>query len=139
MKANKTKVIQTFTIEVGNVHRYVPQRGANQHDWTFFVRPSRTGIIKEVHVHLHPSFRPTHIVCREAPFEVSRVGWGVFEIVAEVIFKPGYWLVVNGAQDILSEPDRATRGRVTLTWMLDFQGSAGQGSMRRYDLRIESR
>jgi hypothetical protein len=42
--------VETLTLYIGNEHRMVlPQGGdANRHEWTFFVRPSRTDIIEEV-------------------------------------------------------------------------------------------
>src|SRR6266536_4843846 len=44
--------IETLTLYIGNRHRLVmPQGGSsNWHEWTFFVRPSRTDIIEEVQI-----------------------------------------------------------------------------------------
>lgn len=44
--------MQTLTVYIGNKHRIVtPQGGSsNRHEWTFFVKPSRTDIIEEVHM-----------------------------------------------------------------------------------------
>lgn len=44
--------VQTLTLYIGNEHRLVEPEGesANMHDWTFFVRPSRTDIIEEIQI-----------------------------------------------------------------------------------------
>lgn len=72
--------IQTITVHIGNRHTQVPPREGeldeNQHEWNFFVKPSRTDIIKEVHIHLHPTFRQNHIIRTRAPYAISRLGWG---------------------------------------------------------------
>lgn len=44
--------IQTLTVYVGNRHRRVEAENPNKHEWTFFVRPSRTDIIEEVQIQL---------------------------------------------------------------------------------------
>ena len=36
--------------------------------------------IKSVTYHLHPTFRPNKIKVTEAPFLLSRLGWGYFEV-----------------------------------------------------------
>lgn len=63
-------------ILIGNKHRLCRSpEGPNQHDWTFFVRISRRDLVKEVHINLHPTFRPPRLVLRNPPFEVRRLGW----------------------------------------------------------------
>lgn len=43
--------IQTITVYIGNRHTLVRDaEDANVHEWTFFVRPSRTDIIEEVQI-----------------------------------------------------------------------------------------
>jgi len=83
------KLIEEMTlhvqISVGNLHQAVPTQGQNSHKWTFFLLP-HDGIvdlkkyIKDVTVHLHPTFNPSKIVLSEEPFMFSRVGWGVFAL-----------------------------------------------------------
>ena len=53
--------METLTLYIGNSHRLVEPLGGsgNQHDWTFFVRPSRTDIIEEVHILLASILRST--------------------------------------------------------------------------------
>lgn len=44
--------IETLTIDIGNEHRLVRayDESKNNHDWRFFLRPSRTDIIQEVQI-----------------------------------------------------------------------------------------
>lgn len=48
--------------------------------------------IKQVTYHLHPTFKPNKIVVKEAPFLLSRVGWGYFDIDMELEFQPAMGL-----------------------------------------------
>ena len=48
----------------------------------------KTGkFIKSVTYHLHPTFKPSVIKVAEAPFILSRIGWGYFEVHMEIVFK----------------------------------------------------
>lgn len=40
--------VQTLTVYVGNRHKMVESEDANQHEWAFFVKLSRTDIVEEV-------------------------------------------------------------------------------------------
>jgi hypothetical protein len=130
--------LQTLTVYIGNRHTLVPSRAndlaQNQHEWTFFVRPSRTDIIEAVHIHLHPTFRDNHIVKRRAPYEISRLGWGHFVIAASVVLKAGYSWVSEDAFD--SPEDGHGKGALQLEWTLDFEGFGGKGSMGRSRLKV---
>lgn len=132
-------VVQTITVYIGNRHKAVPTRAGdpaqNTHDWTFFVRPSRTDIIEEVHIDLHPTFRQNHVVRQRPPYAIARLGWGVFQITASVILKPGYAWV---SDDALDTPDGAVKGMLPLAWMLDFDGFDGKGSMARCRLKVKN-
>ena len=44
--------------------------------------------IKSVTYHLHPTFKPSVIKVTEAPFLLSRVGWGWFDIPMDIEFQP---------------------------------------------------
>lgn len=130
--------IHTMTVYIGNRHkRIAPEADSphNEHEWTFFVRPSRTDIIEEVHIFLHPTFRQNRIVRQRPPYQISRLGWGVFMITASVILKAGYSWVSDDAQD---SPDGATKGILPLEWMLDFEGFGGKGSMGRCRLKVKN-
>ena len=129
--------IQTLTLSIGNRHRLIApaSENGNKHEWTFFVRPSRTGIVEEVHIHLHPTFRPPRIIRTRPPYEIRRVGWGYFTIVAYVMLKPGYSWVSEDAED---SPDGAEKGMLGLEWTLDFAGFGGKGSMGRLKLKVRN-
>jgi transcription initiation factor IIF auxiliary subunit len=63
-------------------------------------------------------------VKRNAPYEVTRVGWGEFEVVAKVVLKHG-WQWVHG--------DAQLEGRksvLAVEWMLSFEGMGAEGSGR---------
>eukprot|EP01060_Flectonema_neradi_P017844 TRINITY_DN246_c0_g1_i1.p1 TRINITY_DN246_c0_g1~~TRINITY_DN246_c0_g1_i1.p1 ORF type:complete len:490 (+),score=115.71 TRINITY_DN246_c0_g1_i1:60-1472(+) len=47
------------------------------------------GDIRSVTYHLHPTFSPSSITVTEAPFEISRVGWGTFTIKVDVLNRAG--------------------------------------------------
>ncbi len=42
--------------------------------------------IKSVTYHLHPTFNPNKIKVEQAPFLLSRIGWGYFEVTMDVEF-----------------------------------------------------
>ena len=127
--------IQTLTLSIGNRHHLVPNESANTHEWTFFVRPSRTDIIEEVHIHLHPTFRPSRIIRTRPPYEIRRLGWGFFTVVAYVILKAGYnWV----SEDAENSPDGAEKGMLGLEWVLDFDRFGGRGSMGRLKLKVKN-
>lgn len=129
--------VQPMTIYIGNRHelKQPPDDSQNQHQWTFFIKPSRTDIIEEIHVWLHESFRPNHIVRARSPYEIRRVGWGVFTVVAGVMLKPGYSWISSDAED---SPDGANRGMLRLDWMLDFSSFDGTGAMALRKLKVKN-
>ena len=43
-------------------------------------------IIKSVTFNLHPTFNPPSVKVSEPPFQISRIGWGVFEIEIKIEF-----------------------------------------------------
>ena len=72
----------------------------NSHRWCMFVslngNPEETQrYIKSVTYHLHPTFKPNKIKVSEAPFLLSRVGWGYFEIEMDIEFQPSTGLGVK--------------------------------------------
>ena len=83
----------------GNTHEEVknpkPSRSNSQHKnthrWAMFVTlndsPEETSkYIKKVVYHLHPTFKPSVITVSEAPFLLSRLGWGYFDVEMEIHF-----------------------------------------------------
>lgn len=129
--------VQTLVLHIGNRHvlKGLPGEDGNIHEWTFFVRPSRVDIIEEVHIHLHPTFRPRTVIRTRSPYEVRRTEWGYFTIVASVILKAGYSWMSDDAED---SPDGAERGMLGLEWPLDFARFDGRGSMGRLRLKVKN-
>ena len=90
---NKKKII------IGNTHERVTTRTSNQHKWRFYVQiiddtlghggkeVSPSKFIEKLEVFLHPSFTPSHIVLTKEPFEITRLGWGMFNINGKIHFK----------------------------------------------------
>ena len=80
--------------------------------------------IKSVTYHLHPTFRPSKIKVTEAPFLLSRLGWGYFNVDFDVEFQDWtklgtvsmeHMLSFNNkghTQSILLEVDMADEGTV---------------------------
>jgi hypothetical protein len=76
----------------GNEHKLkAHSNGEMWHKWTLFVRmdndDNTSKYIDQVVVRLHPTFHPSTITLTEPPFEVSRLGWGVFLIRLTIKFK----------------------------------------------------
>ncbi|KAK3072719.1 hypothetical protein LTR53_006301 [Teratosphaeriaceae sp. CCFEE 6253] len=129
--------IQTINVYIGNHHELVSSAddSFNRHQWTFFVKPSRTDIIEEVQILLHPTFRPSRIIRSRAPYEIRRLGWGTFTISAAVILRAGYSWVSSDAEP---SPDGVEDGMLRLEWTLDFERFGGKGSMGRCRLKIKN-
>ncbi|KAG9638566.1 hypothetical protein KCU95_g6071, partial [Aureobasidium melanogenum] len=130
--------IETLTLCIGNSHKLIspaPESSHNMHQWTFFVRPSRTDIISSVEIQLHPTFRPPHIHLSQPPFEIRRKGWGYFVITTHVILKRGWSWVSEDAIEVPFRGDGA-KGKLPLDWTLDFDGFEGKGSMGRCRLKV---
>jgi hypothetical protein len=73
-------------LTVGNTHDVTPDGG---HSWTLYCCPSEPTLVKAVTVVLHPSFEPSRIFIQSAPFELTRVGWGTFDIRLEIKLADG--------------------------------------------------
>ena len=43
--------------------------------------------IESVTYHLHPTFHPKDITLNQFPFLISRIGWGYFNILIDIVFK----------------------------------------------------
>ena len=87
---------QTMTIRkkiyIGNQHAFVNDRNdQNVHKWTLFVRMDDNENIREyiesVEVKLHPTFKPSRLLMKDPPFELTRYGWGYFTIGIKITFK----------------------------------------------------
>ena len=78
--------------EVKNAKKDSSGQYTNSHRWCMFVSlnssPEETQkYIKSVTYHLHPTFRQNKIKLTEAPFLLSRVGWGTFGIKIDIEFQ----------------------------------------------------
>ena len=58
--------------------------------------------VEHVEFELHPDFVPATVVVREPPFQITREGWGTFDVGVKIYF-------TDGTQK-------------TLSWQLSFQG-----------------
>lgn len=82
------------TLLIGNTRRRI--EGSDNVRWKAFVKPVVGGdpdapvdnIISSVQFDLHPTFSPSSIVINEPPFEVTRTGWGTFDIDVTVQYSP---------------------------------------------------
>jgi transcription initiation factor IIF auxiliary subunit len=79
----------------GNTHQLVenPKKSrtggeaSNKHKWCMFVKTNgeeEKNYIRKVEFGMHPTFGCTEIEVKSAPFEISRIGWGTFDIPVKV-------------------------------------------------------
>ncbi|CAK8698183.1 unnamed protein product [Clavelina lepadiformis] len=84
-------------VVVGNISKYIPpdKREGNDrstHKWMVYVRggedePRIDHFVRKVWFFLHPSYRPNDLVeVTEAPFHLTRRGWGEFPIRVQLHF-----------------------------------------------------
>ena len=112
----------------GNTHEEVKNPKAaksgqpgtkNSHRWCMFVslngNPEETAkYIKSVTYHLHPTFKPNKIRVDEAPFLLSRVGWGYFEITMDIEFQPDTGLGTKQMAHMLEFSDKGKTQSILL-------------------------
>ena len=79
--------------------------------------------IKSVTYHLHPTFKPNKIKVSEAPFLLSRVGWGYFEIEMDIEFQPSTGLGVKQLCHMLDFNDKGNTQSILLEVSDDGTGS----------------
>lgn len=120
-----------ITITIGNWHELVQE---HHHRWSFFVKPSRTDIIEEVHMHLHESFPRPHKILKKPPYMIHGKGWGYFTITVNVILKPGFaWVSTNAEKGLDGAPDSLLR----LWWTVDFESYKGRGSQGKCRVKVK--
>jgi len=66
-------------VVVGNTHQLTDD--CRRHRWKLYVKGRA---LKQVEVFLHPTFKDNHRVITAAPFEVSAIGWGSFEVALKL-------------------------------------------------------
>ena len=79
---------EVLQLVVGNTHK----EEGEHHRWNCFVRSGekhKKEKIKSVSFRLHPTFSPRDVLVEKAPFEIERVGWGVFNIEIQVTLTNG--------------------------------------------------
>merc|ERR1712226_979627 len=60
--------------------------------WTMYIeclldKKFTKNFIEKVEYKLHETFKPNNIICDKYPFEISRIGWGYFDIPIKIYFK----------------------------------------------------
>lgn len=138
-QSERFPLIENLTLDIGNTHRTTHVTAPemihrNRHDWTFFLRPSKPDLVAEVKVTLHGSFKEPIVILTNPPFEVRKFGWGMFNIHADVVLKPGYKFLHAEANQ-----DDKSRSTLELTWMLEFDGDGGKGWMKVAVERVKSK
>lgn len=83
-----------YEILIGNEHEKIDSETKNSHRWTVFVRASDPNfnlkdIVEKVDFELHPTFFPARVAVFESPFQVERIGWGIFTVPVKICFKNG--------------------------------------------------
>lgn len=81
---NERKNIIKKRLVIGNTHQLLScDYHHKQHEWTLFVKfdnddqdPNEIGeYVKQVKIHLHPTFSPSQIILDQPPFRLTRIGW----------------------------------------------------------------
>lgn len=133
------------TVQVGNLYRLLPDdeaaaRAANGehygrieeppigcprvHEWTVAVRfnkPEDEALVQKVVFELHETFRDPIVEVQQPPFQLTRLGWGTFEVMITLHMKDGRELKV----DHMLSFDQAETFRPVL---LPLTGSASWGA-----------
>ena len=80
----------------GNKHKTIPATGyeENNHEWIGFVEFTEPELskrfISKVEFKLHPTFHPPKVTVNKFPFQIKRIGWGIFEI--KIIITWRHWM-----------------------------------------------
>lgn len=91
-----TKIIDNKTVEkiiivkdkiltIGNTHLKIDE---DVHKWCCYVK-SNNDDIEKVKFILHPTFKDNIITVSKSPFQIEKVGWGIFDIQLKITFKDG--------------------------------------------------
>ncbi len=68
------------------------QETDNIHKWSLQLAPNAEKVVSEVTYKLHPTFRDPIVKCTKFPFQLSRIGWGTFEIGVSILLNTGQTL-----------------------------------------------
>uniref|UniRef100_A0A7S4LN03 VWFA domain-containing protein n=1 Tax=Eutreptiella gymnastica TaxID=73025 RepID=A0A7S4LN03_9EUGL len=118
------------TLKVGNEYRalkeedWTPSQSVpdtmNQHQWTMFVRlaEGEQGQVSDYVCHveygLHPTFKQSNVTVGAAPFELTRTGWGTFEVAVRVTLNPKFGSTVHTFRHMLNFHDPETSSNHTI-------------------------
>jgi hypothetical protein len=123
--------ITKIKIIYGNTHELVTNPKSsksdktvkNSHKWSCFVKilgQDSSKFIRKVQFGLHPTFGTTEIDVKSAPFQMTRIGWGTFEIPIKI-----FWHYEFGIKEPLE-----------LEHCLSFEGT---GESKVYIFKIEKK
>ncbi|KAL4479958.1 hypothetical protein ABPG74_020474 [Tetrahymena malaccensis] len=120
-----------LTIEYGNRHEDVqnPQQSqsnsemTNSHRWCCFVNlnvpeGNQSEYIDRVEFKLHQTFQQPLVTSNKAPFQVTRTGWGTFQIPIKIYWKN--WLKIQQPTDLnwylqFSQPEKKSIFKIKIT------------------------
>lgn len=111
----------TITFLYGNTHKKIQTSEYNTHEWVLFIRLENENIekyIEKIQISLHPTFYSPEITLIHAPFEIKRLGWGVFDIPIKIYWKE--W--------VKQQPFETTH----------FLSFNGEGEKKTFKLKIEN-
>uniref|UniRef100_A0A7S3NSW9 YEATS domain-containing protein n=1 Tax=Euplotes crassus TaxID=5936 RepID=A0A7S3NSW9_EUPCR len=80
----------------GNKHKEIQATAymENDHEWIAFVEfvnPEYTKrFVSKVEFKLHPTFQPSKVTVDRMPFQIKRIGWGIFEIKITITWR--HWM-----------------------------------------------
>lgn len=91
---------QLQRVRFGNTWKRIPEPEEsescpgkmNENDWTLemrFEHAEDASLVQKVEYHLHQTFRQPVVEVHEAPFQITRQGWGMFKVKALVHLKDG--------------------------------------------------
>lgn len=100
----------SYDLHMGNKHTLLKD---DAHAWTLFVQDD-ANIVEQVKFVLHPTFSPSEIIVKQAPFEISRQGWGTFECKAEVTFKKETKMAPRLLKHVLNFTQQLTKNKYVI-------------------------
>jgi len=81
----------TRMLEIGNTFEDINKEVQNHnfYDWTFYLKSadgSSCDFIKKLEIALHETFLPSKVTLTYEPFEITKTGWGEFDINVTLYF-----------------------------------------------------
>merc|ERR1719409_1428317 len=75
-------------ISIYNTAKLDSSSNREVYSWTIMVE-DKSSQVKSVAFHLHPTFKPSKVQLTKKPFQLTRKGWGTFDIACDVAFQNG--------------------------------------------------